>query len=173
MAKKKEILKQEKKRKKELKESLDLDHTSRSVIINFIVVFGVFIIFLVATNIITKLNAKPSYDSTREKATIQYKEILYGSVFNRPEETYYVLFYDFDDDNASYYDQLVESTEKKIYKLNLGNGFNKDIISDMGNYNANSIEELKINGTTIMKIVSGKNVHYYEGTLLDIKENIK
>jgi len=97
---------------------------------------------------------------------ISYDEILVGNVFNKPQQTYYVLFDTFGDQtNNVYIEYLISSKEyeNKIYKVDMSNPMNKTAISTESNKKATKASELKINGTTLIKIVSGKILGYTTG----------
>lgn len=174
MAKKKELKKMEELRKKELKESLEVNQSVKSVIYNVVGVLVVFFIFYFVTVLITN-GAKGLHEKTPDNtpAEIQYKEILAGEVFNMPDEEYYVLFYDFKGDHQDYYSTIAAQSEKKVYTVDLSNPFNSDIVSEETNSSAQDSSSLKVKEATLIKIRNGKNISYFEGRLVEIKENIK
>ncbi len=88
-----------------------------------------------------------------------YSDILAGQVFTRSEKEYYVVFYENDD----ILEKISNVNSKTIYKVDLNSSLNQNIVGEEGNSKANDSESLKINGTTIIKIVDGKNVSYVEG----------
>ena len=173
MAKKKELLKQEKKRKKELVDSIEFDQSTKSTIITLVVVVVIFILFYFLTDFILTKSRKLKYKAPEVKeAQIGYQELLYSQVFNQLGE-YYVLFYDFKGNDAPYYNEIVKDKTKKIYTVDLGNFFNKEIVSDKTNKNVQQPKDLKVKEATLMKVNNGKNVFYFEGSLLYIKDNLK
>ena len=112
-----------------------------------------------------RLNTK---EPEKAETTIQYFEILGDSTFVMSPTEYYVLFYDFDDPEASYLDYLFNQyagiENQYIFKVDLGNKMNeKFITTDKSNKKASKASELKIKGTTLIKIRKGKNVEYTEG----------
>lgn len=97
---------------------------------------------------------------------ISYDEILLGNVFNKPEKTYYVIFDTYGEQtNNVYIEYLISSKEyeNKIYKVDMSNPMNKSAISTESNEKATKASELKINDTTIIKVVSGKILGYITG----------
>lgn len=173
MAKKKELKKEEEKRKKELKSSIEFEQSTKSTIITLVIVVVVFVLFYFLTDFILEKSRKLNYkEPKKEEAVIQYKELLYSQVFKQLGE-YYVLFYDFKGEDAPYYNEIVKDETKKIYTVDLGNAFNKAIVSETTNKNAQRYLDLKVKDATLIKINNGKNVFYFEGSLLYIKENIK
>jgi hypothetical protein len=100
-----------------------------------------------------------------KSAKIQYTEILAGQTFNKKDNLYNVIFYDFtSDEGKALTTQLDElETTTIIYRVDLSNGFNKSVVGDKGNTSAASVAELKINGPTLIEIKSGDNNYYLEG----------
>lgn len=173
MAKKKEMKKLEEKRKKELKSTVEFEQSTKNTVITLLIVVVVFVLFYFLTDFILEKSRKLNYkEKEKVEAKIQYKEILYSQVFNQPGE-YYVLFYDFNAEDAAYYNEISNDTTKKIYTVDLGNEFNKPIVSDVTNTNVQRYEDLKVKEATLLKINNGKNVFYFEGSLLYIKDNMK
>jgi flagellar basal body-associated protein FliL len=138
-----------------------------------IIVILLFFIFYALTVMITggidkKQAANDSKNEDKTPTTIQYEEILAGETFNVKNNEYYVMFYSFEDKSSALYNALItnyktKNVNAKIYKVNLDKGFNSIYVSDVGNPNATSVDELKINGPTLIKISNGKNVSYSEG----------
>ncbi len=105
--------------------------------------------------------ANKTYTLDKENQKIE-NEILAGQTFNRKDETYYVAFYEFDsDEDLESKISNIEST--KIYKVDLTNKMNSEIISDTSNKKATTIDELQINGTTLIKINENEITDYIEG----------
>lgn len=174
MKKKKQIKKEEDKRKKELRQSIEVEQSTKGTILTLLVVAVVFVLFYFATELILEKSRKLNYKKPEIKeATIQYEEILSNQVFKQKESEYYVLFYDFNGNHADYYNQIAKDETKKIYTVDLGNLFNKDIVSEETNDKVQKAEDLKVKEATLLKVKNGKNVFYFEGSLLYIKENIK
>lgn len=173
MVKKKEILKQEKQRKQELKSSIEFEQSTKNTIITLLIVVAIFILFYFLTDLILTKSRKLNYKKPEVKeATIQYQELLYSQVFDQLGE-YYVLFYDFKGNDAPFYNQIIKDERHKIYTVDLGSPFNKEIVSKTTNKNAQQSKDLKVKEATLMKINNGKNVFYFEGSLLYIQDNIK
>ncbi len=106
-------------------------------------------------------------------AVISYENILAGSVFNRTEEEYFVIFADFSGNDAIYLSGLGANYKAKkeginLYSVDLGNDMNKYILSEDSNTVAQSSSDLKVKGHTLIRIKNGSNIQYVEGD-----ENIK
>lgn len=148
----KNIKKNKEKKKNEYSEKKELINLSKIIFsILIIAIFATMLFYIVSKN----------YTLKKSTANIDYDEIMAGQTFTKKDNEYYVLFYEFDNDN----DLSDKINEKKsvIYKVDLLNSFNKSILSETSNKSASKAEELKIAGPTIIKIKSGKNVEYIEG----------
>lgn len=97
-------------------------------------------------------------DNTQSVAnTILAKEAL-----SQKEDTYYVYFYDYSDEVSSV-STSVKNISDKVYKVNTKDGFNSNYVSEETNKEASSIDELKVKALTLIKVVDGSIVEYYEG----------
>ena len=121
------------------------------------------IAIMVTITIISVLTSvvKKEYTLNKEENNIT-NEILAGQTFNRVEEEYYVAFYEFDS-KEDLTTNLSNITNTKIYKVNLTNAMNKDIVSETSNDKATTVEELQISGPTLIKINDNKITSYIEG----------
>ncbi len=120
-----------------------------------IIIIVVAAILLVAMYFLTTfiLNSDSEEDKITEN-TIQYDEILAGESFNRSEDEYYVIYYDSTDDYSSIpslvsYYQL-NSTDIKLYSVDLSNGMNKSYITDE-DIVTDDASSLKVKDTTLLK----------------------
>ena len=100
---------------------------------------------------------------TKEDTKISYEYILIGTVFNRPEKEYYVIFDDYEKDLYSHISSLVSNKKLPVYKVDMSKGENASFKSEESNPNAKSVDELKINGLTVIKVKNGKIDKYYTG----------
>lgn len=106
-----------------------------------------------------------------EKVTenaIQYDEILAGESFNQDGE-YYVIYYDSSDSYSSISSLIssyqLNSTDTKLYSVDLANGMNKKYITD-GDVVTTNASSLKVKDTTLLKFKNGK----VTDTITDITE---
>ena len=113
-------------------------------------------------------------DTTKEEASIQYEEIIAGEVLNRSGSEYYVFLFNFTDSSASYYLSLKDSYIKEdkalpFYIVDLEKHINQQVVAEDGNIktNVNSVNDLKVENPTIIKVKNHKVVESIEG-----KENI-
>ena len=135
-------------------------------------------------DVLNKAMAEKKDDETTP-AEIQNIEILAGSTFNRVEDEYFVLYYDFVGDNAkdcvAIYNLYAGKTDKlKMYVVDLHKGFNKQYLTEnRSEANVNDISTLKVMDGTLVKVKSGKTefakigmdeINSYKDTLLKDKE---
>lgn len=99
--------------------------------------------------------------------TISDTEILMGSVFNRPDKTYYVLFDEINSDTKKdpYVEYLLSKvTDTKVYKVDMELKYNEKYISTKSNPQAKKASDLKISDITLIKITNGKIAKYIVGS---------
>lgn len=106
-----------------------------------------------------------------------YQTATIGTVFNKADKEYYVVFDKFGDvhEKSVYLDSLLTmygNKEKKlpIYKVDMTLGENAKYASNKSNRKAQKSTELKINGITVIKVKNGKNVLYLEDVTKIAKE---
>lgn len=159
-------------------ESNDYIQDNKTILITLVIVLVVFAIFYLITVLVNdskrKLNTQ---EPPKSEAAIQYYEILGDDTFTMSPDEYYVLFYDFDGPNAVYYDYIFNGYAgvegQYIFKVDLGNGFNKKFVSKETNKYANEAGELKVKDATLLKIRDGRNVLYVEGEMTQISAELK
>lgn len=143
--------------------------STKSMIITLVIVLVVFLLFYLLTVAINNKNRRlNTKEKEKAEATIQYYEILGDRTFIMPQDEYYVLFYDFEGPESAYLDYLFTQYAgiegQYMYKVDLGNKMNARFVSTESNSKASKAGELKIKGTTLIKIKKGKNVDYTEGS---------
>ena len=147
--------------------STDLEY-NRLIKISIGVVIALILVYL-ATAIASgeiKLGNKKKTATTPEETKIQYTEILAGETFNRNKEEYYVLFYNYSDNYASYYSSLVSSyTKDTIYIVDLDNSLNSKFAlkDDEEETKITDINSLKVKNPTLLKIKNKKVVDTISG----------
>lgn len=144
-------------------------------IISFIkIAIGVGLVVLVVFGATISMNKLGVFDEgytkpERGEIIISYEDATIGTIFNRPDTEYYVVFDNFTENPNQYLTSILfrySSIEDglPIYRVDMSNGFNKKYSGEQGNPSAQKVEDVKINGVTLIKIVNGKNVKYIEGT---------
>ncbi len=108
------------------------------------------------------------------EGVISYSEIMVGTMFDRPYKEYYVFLYSNEDEEVYKLDSLYTNYEekensKKIYFIDIDNGFNEFIKSDKANKKPTNASEVKINNRALILIKDGKVSKYYE-TLEEIEK---
>ncbi len=135
-------------------------------IVRMIKVFAIVVLALASFYFIFAIyNGEISFgdkDKDDEEVTIQNIKILAGSTFNRIDSEYYVLFYDFEGDYATYcltiynlYNQ--KENHLKMYVVDLNDAFNKKhVVDSMNLVNVSSANELKVMDSSLIKVKDGK-----------------
>lgn len=153
-------------------------------IIRMIKVFAGVVLALLAFYFVFAIyNGEISFGDDEENTPVEIQniEILAGSTFNRMEEEYYVLMYDFEEDYAAigvaiYNLYTQKENTLKMYLVDLGHTFNsKYVVSERASVNVSSVDTLKVMEPTLIKIKNGKaefvkagieEVNAYQSTLL-------
>ncbi len=166
MTKRKRINKLGKKDKKQVNDIQNLEQFD-SLIKIFGVIVLIFFVFYAITVLIIN-NREKEKDEQDVIAFIQYDEILAGETFNKKDDSYYVLFYDFTADDAMVYDYAVDEYKMEfdsipLYTVDLSKGFNAPYTGEKSNKGVTTVTELSVSGPTLIKIEKGKNVLYKEG----------
>ena len=144
-------------------------------ILSFIkIALGVGVVVLIVFGATILMNKLGVFDEgytkpERGEIIISYEDATVGTIFNRPDTEYYVVFDDFTENPNQYLTSILfrysnEEETLPIYKVDMSNGFNTKYAGEQGNPSAQKVEDIKINGVTLIKIVNGKNVKYIEGT---------
>lgn len=173
--------------KKEVKEKVEVKETKKekkettvpvtnNEMVNLIkivlIVTAIFLIFYGITTLVTDKNS--NNDTNPADVTIQYDEILLGTLFEQSNSEYYVLVTTEDDYYVATYSGLVSSYKAKenslrVYTSNLDNGFNKSYKAEETKI-SNDLKELKLTGSTLLKIKDKNIVASYQGT--DITDHL-
>ena len=136
-----------------------------------LIILGVLVIYFILYFISVMINdsqnrrliTNEKKQSKNDKETYIVKSsIPVDSIFNLSSDEYYVLFYNSSD---MYFDYLFNSYHGStdIYSVILDSeSSNKIITNGKSNSKASSVDELRINGTTLMQIKKGINVRYIE-----------
>ena len=104
---------------------------------------------------------------SKGETEIDHEFISIGTVFNRELDTYYVLFDNYESSYTkdAYINYLVDTQKDvKAYKVDMSDLNNDKYASEESNPKAQKVEDLKINGITLIKISKGKNVKYITGS---------
>ena len=150
-----------KKRNYKLKTTTETDYGKLLKI--SIIVLGIFLLVYLITAILSG-EIKLTKDKEKEIAPseIQYNEIIGGTVFNRVDSEYYVLFYSEKYTKSSYLFQYVNSYRSQknnltLYTVNLDEKINANYYSE-DSVNTNSIDTLKVKNPTLIKVKDKKAI---------------
>jgi hypothetical protein len=122
-----------------------------------------FIIFYVITSFVTKKQEIVQ----KEAVSIQYEEIIVGTLLNQKESSYYVLaMFEEDMDNQLlelYANKYLENNQAlPVYKINLSGVFNKSFIAEASKLNITNIESIKFSKPTLLLVKDNKIDSFYE-----------
>ena len=139
----------------------------KNLLIIVAVVTAIFLIFYGITKIVTENKKNDNNEQTGE-VFIQYDEILLGTLLEQPNSEYYVLVTKEDDAYVSTYTNILSIYESKqnsirVYNASLDNAFNKSYEAEESKISDN-LSELKLSGSTLLKIKDKKIVQKYEGS---------
>ena len=141
-----------------------------------LLVLGIF--YLLTVYITSKKENKYVKEEHTGNVDIEYQEILAGSSFNIDEDEYIVIYYDMSDSTLkSNITSSISKYESKndhlpIYTVNMGSAFNKKYNSNESHNNPSSLDELSINGPTLIKF-NDKKVEDYIESYDSIKEYLE
>jgi hypothetical protein len=133
-----------------------------------IAVLVTFAIIYFATGLINKYRSSKDEVETE----IQNVEILMGETFEKKDNDYIIVYYDFEDKiYADLYGMMVENynsygKEVPMYKVDLSTNFSKKYIAtgeEASNTAPTALSNLKVKGATLIRIQDKTVVTYLEG----------
>lgn len=135
------------------------------ILVIVLIIFGIFYLLTVYLT-----NRKES-SSKRivSEAIIQYEEILAGSSFNMKSDEYIVIYYDkSNDDLKSNITNYITNYQDKenhlsLYTVDMSSAFNNKFNSSESNDHPSIVNDLKINGPTLIKFINHDAADYIEG----------
>lgn len=172
--------KNDKKKTKKVKE-IKYRSEEQQEIIRFIVILTSIFILVGIVYGVSKIFIKDNKSDQGETVTpgvVNYDLVTVGTMFNRPEEEYYVAIYDRNRKDAVVFSAIInkytnEEKANHVYFCDLDSFFNKDYIAKDGKSNpkAKVMSELSLGEFTFVKIKNGKIVTYLE-TKEDMKKEL-
>ena len=150
------------------KEEIIETNQIKKYLINIVAIVGVFaIIYVLSALFITKELDWFNKDKEEENKSSNEvsNSILASTIFKQNEESYYVYFYDFDEEEKdSAITSLVNNklTEDKVYKVNTKSAMNANYVGETGNKNAKTLNDLKVVNHTLIKVSGDTISEYYE-----------
>lgn len=149
----------------------DMIKVRNLVILLIIVILVCLGIYFLTDNMINRETKRA--EETSEKVEIDYDIASIGTMFNRIEDTYYVLLYSTKNDNE--YKSLLTTYRSsdnyiKTYFVDLDKKINESAVSDTLNKRPTNSSEVKVKGATLYKIKDGKVVNCYDSyeTIKDV-----
>lgn len=128
----------------------------------FLGLFGLMILGMKKLGVFERGYTKPEKEETK----ISYEYIPIGTVFNRTEKEYYVIFDDYSKSYTkdAYIDTRINNSDDTVYKVDMSISENAKYKGETPNKKATKVSELSINDVTLIKIVNGKISTYLAGT---------
>jgi len=162
--------KQAKKDGRALKEEqIDIDENPYSDIYKLLKTFGLLLLIVLGVHFITAVVITKEIElfkkNQKEEEVVVADSILAKNCLVQKEESYYVYFYDFDEEDTEL-TYLVNGMldEEEVYKVNTADAFNSNYVTeeDKGNSSATNLDGLKVIAPTLVKVSGGVIVEYYE-----------
>ena len=154
-------------KKNETVEEESLKLQDRIFVVFCILMF--FLAFYLLTLYITHKNSDTKENDTTEETSFSYDEIIFGRSLSMDQKEYMVIFYDNNNEEvASSCRELVSNYRSNhsdsLYFVDMGIAFNSQYVTEEEtNKSPESIQDLRINGPTVIKVVDKKVVEYVEG----------
>ena len=156
---KKQMLKEQKRLKRERKESEKMFRSDDGmsdflkITIGVILFIGITFAFINISNGNWNLFNKKNRNITE----IDSKMLIVGTMFNKEDEEYLVLAYDMSTMDADIYNYLSKNyyDSPNLYLIDLSSGFNQDFIAENTNI-SNDLDSLKFGGPTLLLINKDK-----------------
>lgn len=137
--------------------------TMKQFITIIVVLLVFFVILYILTGIfITKdIRWFDKKDNTTDDVSTISNKILGVDSLRQSEEEYYVYYYDTTNENSEV-TNTVNMLGKMVYKVDLHDAFNANIVGDPSGV-VSDISELKVADPTVIKVVNGIITEYYTG----------
>ena len=161
---KKQIIKEQKRLKKERKEASQLFSDDKEVYNVFKIAIGVILFLAVSYLVVNILRGNFNFfnKSNLKSEDLDSSMVMVGTMFNKSDSEYLVLAYDMSDELNGYYPALVSTYNgsKTLYKLDLSSGFNSSFVGNESVINSD-LTKLKLSGPTLLVIKGDKIVSSY------------
>ena len=161
---KKQIIKEQKRLKKERKEASQLFSDDKEVYNVFKIAIGVILFLAVSYLVVNILRGNFNFfnKGNLKSEDLDSSMVMVGTMFNKSDSEYLVLAYDMSDELNGYYPALVSTYNgsKTLYKLDLSSGFNSSFVGNESVINSD-LTKLKLSGPTLLVIKGDKIVSSY------------
>lgn len=166
------------KREKKLRNEMYVSDEAKEVKRFAFILIGVIVVVLIVygLTIVFKKNDNIVNDDIQE-GTINYNVVSVGTMLNKADSEYYVILFDNENPNATYYNTLASLYSKKenalkVYTCDLGNKLNKDYVAEYAsNPKATSVEDFAFGEVTLVRVKNGRIIKYVE-TVDTIKKEL-
>ena len=161
---------QYKNKKRERKNKLQNTSSSDELTQGVLTVIGVIAFLGVSYLIMIVMKNAGFFDAgyikpSKGETTISYEYIPVGTLFNRTESEYLVLFDNYGDNTKDVYiNYLLDKGKTPAYKVDMSLKENEKYNSTEANPKAKNPNEIKINDMTLIKIKKGKIDKYITGS---------
>lgn len=155
--------KQAKKEGKSLKKEEIVEKSQISKLIKTVILLLVIIgaIYLISIIFITKEVDWFEKDEETQQETVT-NSILASRIFEQSEETYYVYFYDFNDEDTNITSVITSNVSEELYRVDTNSALNAKYVSEESNKKAKKLDDLKVKAPTLIKISGDTITEYYE-----------
>ena len=125
-----------------------------------VIIFGCLVYLLSALFLTKELDW---FNKKEEPTPVSSDIILASQTFKQKEESYYVYYYDFDEEDPEITNTVTGSLSgSKIYKVNTKEALNSNYVSDKTNKKAKKLDDLKVKEHTLIKVENDTIKEYYE-----------
>ena len=137
--------------------------TMKQFITIIVVLLVFFVILYILTGIFITKDIKwfDKKDTTTDNVSTISNKILGVDSLRQSEEEYYVYYYDTTNENSDV-TSTINSLTTKVYKVDLHDAFNANIVGDPSGV-VSDISELKVADPTVIKVVNSTITEYYTG----------
>lgn len=149
----------------------ELDTSIKGTTLVKIVVFGLIILlvlyYIVAVFITKEISVSNKNQANQNQTTNNgtTNKILAANIFNQKDDTYYVYFYDFNEEDNNINSAISAKSDLKIYRVDTSSALNnKYVTEESGNRNVTGIDNLLVKNPTIIGITNDAVTSYYEGS---------
>lgn len=147
----------------------ELDTSINGITLAKIVIFGLIILlvlyYIVAVFITKEIDISNKKETTQEQTNnTSSNKILASNIFNQKEDTYYVYFYDFNEEDSNINNAISSKADLTFYRVDTSSALNKKYVTEAaGNRNVTGIDNLSVKNPTIIGITNDTVTAYYEG----------
>ncbi len=145
----------------------DENDVKRLIIIIIGLIIAIILVYFLTRIFVTKDLLNKEEEKTFQAGSVNYNTTLIGSMFNKPEEEYYVMIIDTSKSDYVYYTGTVSNYKKnedalKVYLADLDNALNKNYQSTNSNLKTEDLTKFQVSKPSLIKIKNKKVVETYD-----------